>query len=69
MARAFNLAGAQTKIIVFRNHTNTALEESLHELKTSLNAAQILALSGGFSAVMNPMVLESLLQTYLENIE
>lgn len=54
MARAFNLAGAQTKIIVFRNHTEKALEESLVELKTALGQSQILALSGGFSAGDEP---------------
>lgn len=54
MARAFTLAGAQTRIIVFRNHTEKALEESLLELKDALSKAQILALSGGFSAGDEP---------------
>ncbi len=54
MARAFNLAGAQTQIVVFRNHTAEALEDSLLNLQHSLEKAQILALSGGFSAGDEP---------------
>ncbi len=54
MARAFTLAGAQTRIMVFRNHTEKALEESLVNLQEALKNAQILALSGGFSAGDEP---------------
>ena len=54
MARAFNLAGADTKILVFRNNTPQALSDSLDELAKALKKAQILALSGGFSAGDEP---------------
>ncbi len=54
MARAFKLAGADTKILVFRNNTPQALAESLEQLANELSEAQILALSGGFSAGDEP---------------
>ena len=54
MARAFNLAGAETKIIVFANNTPSALASSLQTLQEELKQAQILALAGGFSAGDEP---------------
>lgn len=54
MARAFNLAGAETKILVFRNNTSQALSDSLDELVKALKKTQILALAGGFSAGDEP---------------
>ncbi len=54
MARAFNLAGAETKIIVLANKTPALLEESLANFEKELKEAQILALSGGFSAGDEP---------------
>ena len=54
MARAFNLAGADTKILVFRNNTPQALSDSLAELEKQLKKAQIFALAGGFSAGDEP---------------
>ena len=54
MARAFNLAGADTKILVLRNKNPEMLNESLDELARELKDAQILALSGGFSAGDEP---------------
>ena len=54
MARAFNLAGANTKILVLRNKNPQMLEESLSELEKELKDTQILALSGGFSAGDEP---------------
>ncbi|MBE6348047.1 MAG: phosphoribosylformylglycinamidine synthase, partial [Spirochaetaceae bacterium] len=54
MSRAFNLAGAETKIVVFRNHTKEALSESLESLEKEISTSQILALSGGFSAGDEP---------------
>jgi len=54
MARAFTLAGGDAKILVFRNNTPQALAESLKELEKELEKAQILALSGGFSAGDEP---------------
>jgi phosphoribosylformylglycinamidine synthase len=54
MARGFNLAGAETKILVFANNTPAALAHSLAELERELRNTQILALSGGFSAGDEP---------------
>ncbi len=54
MARAFNLAGANTKIVVLRNKTPDMLADSLLELEKELKDSQILALSGGFSAGDEP---------------
>ncbi|QTQ12763.1 phosphoribosylformylglycinamidine synthase [Treponema parvum] len=54
MARAFNLAGAKTKILVFKNNTQEALKASLKEFEKAISEAQILALSGGFSAGDEP---------------
>ncbi len=54
MARAFSLAGADTKILVFRNRNPQVLEESLKELEAEIKQANILALSGGFSAGDEP---------------
>lgn len=54
MARAFSLAGGDARIVVFRNNSRDALMESLAELRRELDCAQILALSGGFSAGDEP---------------
>lgn len=54
MARAFNLAGADTKILVLRNKNQDMLAQSLSELERELKDTQILALSGGFSAGDEP---------------
>jgi phosphoribosylformylglycinamidine synthase len=54
MARAFNLAGGNTKIVVLRNKTPDMLAQSLLELEKELKDTQILALSGGFSAGDEP---------------
>ena len=54
MARAFNLAGAQTKILVFANNTPQTLKDSLEALQKELKETQILALAGGFSAGDEP---------------
>ena len=54
MARAFTLAGAETKILVFTNNTPAALADSLERLQKELGTAQILAIPGGFSAGDEP---------------
>ncbi|MBO5137756.1 MAG: phosphoribosylformylglycinamidine synthase [Spirochaetaceae bacterium] len=54
MARAFALAGADAKIMVFRNNSPAALEESLVQMQKELSTTQILALAGGFSAGDEP---------------
>lgn len=54
MARAFNLAGADSKILVFRNRTPKDLEESLEALRNAISESQILAFAGGFSSGDEP---------------
>ncbi len=54
MARAFNLAGADSKIFVFRNRTPKDLEESLKGLQKEIELSQIVAFAGGFSAGDEP---------------
>ena len=54
MARAFNLAGADSHILVFKNRTPKDLEESLEAFKTEIEKAQIVAFAGGFSAGDEP---------------
>jgi phosphoribosylformylglycinamidine synthase len=54
MERAFRDAGAKTKQVVFRNRSREDIRASLAELETAINNAQILALSGGFSAGDEP---------------
>ncbi len=54
MARAFEIAGADSKILVFKNRTPQDLEESLGALKNEIASAQIFALAGGFSAGDEP---------------
>ena len=54
MARAFNLAGADTKILVFRNRTPGQLAESLEAFQKEIEAANIVAFAGGFSSGDEP---------------
>jgi phosphoribosylformylglycinamidine synthase len=48
-ARAFEEAGADTQIFVFRNLNETEINLSIEELASWIDKADILALSGGFS--------------------
>jgi phosphoribosylformylglycinamidine synthase len=50
MERAFREAGAQTRLVVFRNRSREEIAESIRELAAAIGEARILALSGGFSA-------------------
>ncbi|MCL2478595.1 MAG: phosphoribosylformylglycinamidine synthase subunit PurQ, partial [Treponema sp.] len=54
MERAFRDAGARTKQVIFRNRSQNDINESLEELANAINEAQIVALSGGFSAGDEP---------------
>ncbi|MCL2479522.1 MAG: phosphoribosylformylglycinamidine synthase, partial [Treponema sp.] len=54
MERAFREAGARTKQVIFRNRSREDIIESGKELAAAINEAQILALSGGFSAGDEP---------------
>jgi phosphoribosylformylglycinamidine synthase len=53
-ARAFQLAGAEPEILVFRNRDHRAVEESINAMAKALGTAQILMLPGGFSAGDEP---------------
>ncbi len=48
-ARAFERAGATTRIGVFRNLTGEAISESIERMCREIDACHILVLSGGFS--------------------
>jgi phosphoribosylformylglycinamidine synthase len=54
MERSFREAGARTRLVVFRNRSRDEIRESLRELAEAIGEAQILALSGGFSAGDEP---------------
>jgi phosphoribosylformylglycinamidine synthase len=54
MERAFREAGGRTRLIIFRNRSQEDIAASLDELAAAVREAQILALSGGFSAGDEP---------------
>jgi phosphoribosylformylglycinamidine synthase len=54
MERAFRKAGAATKFVIFRNRNTEDVAESTAELASAIREAQIVALSGGFSAGDEP---------------
>ena len=54
MERAFRKAGARTKLVMFRNRTREDALSSTAELAAAVAEAQIVALSGGFSAGDEP---------------
>ncbi|MDR0644576.1 MAG: phosphoribosylformylglycinamidine synthase [Treponema sp.] len=54
MERCFRRAGAETRQMVFRNNNRQAITDSITELALVVDTAQIIALSGGFSAGDEP---------------
>jgi phosphoribosylformylglycinamidine synthase len=54
MERAFRGAGARTRQLIFRNRNPEEAAASIRELASAIGGAQILALSGGFSAGDEP---------------
>lgn len=52
--RAFNIAGAESEIVVFNNLNSKSIEESINELARSIRNSQIIMLPGGFSAGDEP---------------
>jgi phosphoribosylformylglycinamidine synthase len=54
MERAFKEAGARTRLVIFRNRNREDIAASSGELAQAIAQAQILALSGGFSAGDEP---------------
>ena len=53
-ARAFNRAGAESEIIVFRNQNGRQIRESVDAYVKAINNSQIVMLPGGFSAGDEP---------------
>ena len=53
-ARAFNRAGAESEIIVFRNQNGQQIRESVDAYVRAINNSQIIMLPGGFSAGDEP---------------
>ncbi|MDR2021338.1 MAG: phosphoribosylformylglycinamidine synthase subunit PurQ, partial [Treponema sp.] len=54
MERAFREAGAETRLVIFRNRDRKDILESTGELARAVGEAQIIALPGGFSAGDEP---------------
>jgi phosphoribosylformylglycinamidine synthase len=52
--RAFDRAGAETEIFVFRNLTNQDIKESIEVMNKRIRESQIIAFPGGFSAGDEP---------------
>lgn len=53
-ARAFEQAGAETTIFVFKNLNETMINDSIEQLTALIDDAHVLALSGGFSSGDEP---------------
>ncbi|MDE5666818.1 MAG: phosphoribosylformylglycinamidine synthase, partial [Clostridia bacterium] len=53
-ARAFNLAGAETEILVIKNRTAADIEESVQAIIKAIDRANIIAFPGGFSGGDEP---------------
>jgi len=53
-ARAFNRAGAESEIIVFRNQNGQQIRESVDAYVKAINNSQIVMIPGGFSAGDEP---------------
>ena len=68
-AKAFEDAGAETRIFVFRNLNETEINGSIQELSAAIRESQILALSGGFSSGDEPDGSGKFIATVLNNAE
>ncbi len=66
-AAVFDQAGAESEILVFRNLTPTAVEESLAALADSIRESHILMLPGGFSSGDEPDGSAKFIATILRN--
>lgn len=66
-ARAFQQAGADPAVLVFRNLTPAHVDESLRALAAAIRDAQILMLPGGFSAGDEPDGSGKFIATVLRN--
>ncbi len=68
-AKAFEDAGAEPRIFVFRNLNETEINGSIQELSAAIRESQILALSGGFSSGDEPNGSGKFIATVLNNAE
>jgi phosphoribosylformylglycinamidine synthase len=66
-ARAFERAGAQSHIEVFRNLSAKHIEQSIHALAAQIKSSQILFVPGGFSAGDEPDGSAKFIATILRN--
>jgi phosphoribosylformylglycinamidine synthase len=53
-AYQFEQAGADVDVLIFRNNSSRAIEESIDEIARRIKESQIIALAGGFSAGDEP---------------
>ncbi len=67
--RMFQLAGAKTTSMVFRNEHASWIEQSIEEFVKQVNNSQILMLSGGFSAGDEPDGSGKFIATVLRNAQ
>ncbi len=65
--RAFEKAGATVKLVVIRNKTEEDIKNSISELVSAINEAQIMMLPGGFSAGDEPEGSGKFIATFLRN--
>lgn len=68
-ARAFEEAGAEPHIFVFRNLNETEINRSLDELAGFIRESQVLALCGGFSAGDEPDGSGKFIANVLNNVK
>ncbi len=66
-ARALRDAGAEARILVFRNLTSGAVEESLRALAAAIRQSQLVVFPGGFSAGDEPDGSGKFIATVLRN--
>jgi len=68
-AKAFEDAGAEARIFVFRNLNEKEINDSLNELAQAIRESQILSLSGGFSSGDEPDGSGKFIATVLNNAQ
>lgn len=66
-ARAFELAGAETEIVVIRNLTPSDVEESIDKFAKTIEQSQIIMIPGGFSGGDEPDGSGKFIATVLRN--
>ncbi len=65
--RAFEKAGAKVTLVIIRNKTAEDIKNSINELASAINKAQILMIPGGFSAGDEPEGSGKFIATVLRN--